>query len=81
MTFIFFLYDLPVLIYYIEGKIHIWSLSASVPIKLSNIRNIINITYDNIHVSAAIACYDSGMEKYGLNLNTHLNGLKKSDFS
>lgn len=81
MTFIFFPYDLPVLIYYIEGKIHIWSLSASVPIKLSNIRNIINITYDNIHVSAAIACYDSGMEKYGLNLNTHLNGLKKSDFS
>lgn len=79
MTFIFFPYDLPVLIYYIEEKI--WSLSSSVPIKLSNIRNIINITSDNIHVSAAIACYDSGMEKYGLNLNTHLNGLKKSDCS
>lgn len=40
----FFFYDLPVLIYYIEEKIHIGSLSSSVPIKLSNIRNIINIT-------------------------------------
>lgn len=79
MIFIFFFYDLFVLIYYIEGKIYIWFLSVFVLIKFLNIRNIINIIYDNIYVLVVIVCYDSGMEKYGFNFNIYFNGLKKLD--